>query len=210
LLVNLGEIAKAVLEATLGRLVGHPKDHATEKADPNKATIQAPEFDITQYAKKLGVAIGVLIPGLLGVLKAAKVEISTPVMVGALGVTAAAMIGISLAVAADILGRVYADRSVKWSGAASNGGGGVPSSSMTVWLSGETEACPVVTIDRSNGQTSYLVLKGSTSKKTVDGKDVEVYDGKPTWVEESEVTACSMLEPSAPPPKAVADGGDGA
>jgi hypothetical protein len=192
----------------LKSVVGQPANHEADKKDPKKATVQAPEFDITQYAKKLGVVVGVLFPAILGVLKAANVDISTPVMLAALGVTAAALIGVSLASAADILGRVYADRSSKWAAAAGTG----PSSNslMTVWLSGEEEGRPVITIDRGESGTSYLVLRGSTSKKTVGGEEVEVYDEKPSWVDESKIIAMAVSQPSAPAAKAVASGSDGA
>lgn len=190
-------------------IVGQPADHTKDKEDPKKATVQAPEFDITQYAKKLGVAIGVLVPAILGALKLAKVDVSTPIMIATLGVTAAALIGVSLAVAADILGRVYADRSSRWGSAAAATG---PSSSplMTVWLSGEDEGRPVIAIERNESGTSYLVLGGSTSKKTVGSDEVEVYDEKPTWVEESRITATAVSQPSAAAAKAVATGSNGA
>lgn len=193
------------LTELLKSIVGQPADHDKDKEDPKKATVQAPEFDITQYAKKLGVAIGVLVPAILGVLKLAKVDVSTPIMIATLGVTAAALIGVSLAVAADILGRVYADRSSKWGSAAAATG---PSSSplMTVWLSGEDKGCPVVAIERSESGTSYLILSGSTSKKTVGNEEVEAYDEKPSWVAESKITAAAVSQPSAAAAKAVSAG----
>lgn len=193
----------------LQSIVGQPANHEKDKEDPKKATVQAPEFDITQYAKKLGLAVGVFFPALLGVLKIAKVDISPAIMIAMFAVTAAALIGISLAVAADILGRVYADRSSRW-GAAAVPGSSSSSSLMTVWLSGEDEGCPVIAIERGESGTSYLVLRGSTSKKSVGNGEVEVYDEKPTWVKESEVTASAVSQPSAAAAKAVAAGGNGA
>lgn len=195
------------LAELLKSIVGQPTDHEKDKADPKKATVQTPEFDITQYAKKLGVAVGVLVPAILGVLKLAKVDVSTPIMIATLGVTAAALIGVSLAVAADILGRVYADRSSKWASAGAAAG---PASGplMTVWLSGEDEGCPVVAIERGENGTSYLVLRGSTSKKKVGNEEVEVYDEKPSWVEESKITATAVSQPSAATAKAVPAGGN--
>lgn len=180
------------LAELLKSIVGQPVEHEKEKEDPKKATVQAPEFDITQYAKKLGVAVGVFIPAVLGVLKAAQVDISTPIMIATLGVTAAALLGVSLAVAADILGRVYADRSSKWGPAATATTGTASSSLMTVWLRGEDQGCPVVAVNRGESGTSYLVLRGSTSKKTVGSEEIEVYDEKPTWVEESQIVATSV------------------
>ena len=193
----------------LKSIVGEPANHEKDKEDPKKATVQAPEFDITQYAKKLGLAVGVLFPALLGVLKVAKVDVNPAIMIAMFGVTAAALIGISLAAAADILGRVYADRSSRW-GSAAAVSGSASSPLMTVWLSGEDEGRPVIAIERGESGTSYLVLRGSTSKKSVGDEEIEVYDEKPTWVKESEVTAAAVAQPSAPPAKAVAGGGHGA
>jgi hypothetical protein len=193
----------------LKSIVGQPVNHEADKKDPKKATVQAPEFDITQYAKKLGVVVGVLFPAVLGVLKAAKVEVSTSITIATLGVTAAALIGVSLAAAADILGRVYADRSSRW-GSAAAGAGPSSNSLMTVWLREEEEGCPVLKVDRGESGTSYLVLRGSTSKKTVGDEEIEVYDEKPAWVDESKITAAAVSQSSTAAAKAVAGGSNGA
>jgi hypothetical protein len=232
-MLRLGAIRRrdmSELLKLLKSMVGQPAEHEQDKKDPGKALIQAPEFDITQYAKKLGVVVGVLVPAVLGALKAANVDVSTPIMIATLGVTAAALLGVSFVVAADILGRVYADRSAKWSlgsdaasgatagrpGAAAGGHAGAagapggPEALMTVWVSGGTEACPVIAIERGESETSYLILQGSTSRKQLGGREVEVYDGRPTWIEESEIAACAVAPPSAATAEAVAGRRDGA
>ena len=72
--------------------------------------MDAPEFDLTQVAKKLALSIPVLAVALVGALKALGVKDATdPVfVVAALGVTAAGVLALGLVAAADVLGRSYA------------------------------------------------------------------------------------------------------
>jgi len=178
----------------LGRLLGTPPDHEAKKADPSKATVQAPEFDLTQYAKKLTVVVGVLFPAVLAALKTAKVDLSDGILIAALAVTGAALVGVCLVMAADLGARAYADRSSRWSaqaaGPMTSALGRAPI--MTVWMRGESEPSSVIAVDRDSAGTAYLVLRGSTSKKSVDGHEIEAYDDGPEWVSASEVTACSV------------------
>ncbi len=184
----------STLYTLLGRLLGTPSHHEEEKADPSKATVHAPEFDLTQYAKKLAAVVGVLFPAVLAALKAANVDLSDGILIAALAVTGAALIGVCLVMAADLGARAYADRSSRWSAQPASPPAGALGRTplMTVWMRGETEALPVLAVDRDSAGTAYLVLRGSTSKKTVDGHEVEAYDDGPEWVSASEVTACSV------------------
>lgn len=46
-------------------LFGTPQNHDQDKQDKAVAPVQAPEFDVTQYAKKLAIVIGVLAPAII-------------------------------------------------------------------------------------------------------------------------------------------------
>jgi hypothetical protein len=178
------------------RLVGTPKEQV-DKNDKEKAPVQAPEFDITQYAKKLGVVVGVLFPVVLGALKAAKVGITPGIVEASLGVTAAGLLGVALASAADILGRVYAHRSVCWAPSKPDGTTSQlgPSGLLgTVWLTANDGPHPVLAIERDGHQTLYLILRGSTSSKKVAGKEIDVYDSGPTWISQDQVIAFAAGE----------------
>jgi hypothetical protein len=179
----------------LGPLVGNPSKRDEDKQDPTKAPITAPEFDITQYAKRLAVVIGVLFPAILGVLRAAHIKIDEGVIIAALGVTAASLLGACFVMASDILGRAYADRSQRWTPAPplreyaeSKGRAAL----MTVWLHDQPEPCPVIAIIPAPGnQARYLILHGTTSTKTQNGRQITVYDDPPRWVNDSDIVACT-------------------
>jgi hypothetical protein len=47
-------------------------------------------------------------------------------------------------------------------------------------------------VDRDKADTVYLVLRGSTSKKGIEGQEIVAYDDAPDWVPASEVTAPSL------------------
>lgn len=72
--------------------------------------VDAPEFYLTQVAKKLALTIPVFAAAVVGVLKFLGVEDATdPVyVVAALGVTAAGILALGIVAAADIIGRSYA------------------------------------------------------------------------------------------------------
>jgi hypothetical protein len=182
-----------ILGRLLGPIVGAPPEREQDKADPAKAPVQAPEFDITQYAKKLGIVIGVTFPAVLAVLKAAGVDLSDGIVIAGLGVTAGALLGACLVMAADLVARAYAERSSRLAPKSEDAAGASGGSAlMTVWLRGETAPCPVVAVDRESAETNYLVLRGSTSKKDADGHEMVAYDDGPEWVSASEVTACAV------------------
>jgi hypothetical protein len=183
-----------ILGKLLGPIVGAPAGREDEKKDAAKAPIQAPEFDLTQYAKKLAIVVGVIFPAVLAALKAADVNVTDGIVIGGLGVTAAALIGACLVMAADLSARAYSDRSTRWTAGTSGKSAAVVDRSplMTVWLRGETEPCPVVAVDRDKAGTAYLVLRGSTSKKETDAQEIVAYDDAPEWVPASDVTASSL------------------
>jgi hypothetical protein len=184
-----------ILGKLLGPIVGAPAGREEEKGDAEKAPIQAPEFDLTQYAKKLAIVVGVIFPAVLAALKAADVNVTDGIVIGSLGVTAAALIGACLVMAADLAARAYSDRSTRWTTGDSGKTATVLDRSpalMTVWLRGETAPCPVVAVDRDKADTAYLVLRGSTSKKGIEGHEIVAYDDAPEWVPASEVTASSL------------------
>jgi hypothetical protein len=176
------------------KLFGVPPQHKKEKEDHEVVT--APEFDITQYAKKLGIAIGVLVPVIAAALKAWK-GAPTAAVVGALGVTAAALLSIALVSAVDIAARAF----LSGEGSAQNKDesddeDAAPTeviaapAGMQVWLKEGDRPHPVSALS-SDGKkvTAYLVATGSTQERTVDGKPVKAIDGTVKWCDAGEVQA---------------------
>lgn len=83
-------------------LFGAPK--AT--GDVGDEVVTAREFDVTQYAKKMAVLIGVLAPAIVGGLKVIWGKDVTPAMVvAALAVTGIAILSASIVMAADMVAR---------------------------------------------------------------------------------------------------------
>lgn len=170
----------------ISNLLGTPKEHDREKEDHE--VVKTPEFDITQYAKKLGVTIGIIVTGVVAALKAAGVEeVTQPaVLVGVLGVVAAALVGASVVMAVDVASRAYLTGEGSAKGADSSDSSDpelfpAPPGTM-VWLEGHDEPHPVLAI-RGDGATasSYLVAAGSKVELTVGGKSVTAIDGSPKW-----------------------------
>ncbi len=100
-------------------------------ADPPQEgrLVEAPEFDLTQVAKKLALAIPVFATAIVGGLKALGVEKATDpaYVIAALGVTAAGLLALGIVAAADIVGRAYVEASKRLADATSTPGVAEPS-----------------------------------------------------------------------------------
>lgn len=177
----------------IGNLFGTPPDHKEEKKE-NKI-VEAPEFDVTQYAKKLALVLGVLAPAIAGTLKALKVEhVSSGMVIGAFGVTAAALLGVSLVMAVDVAARAYltigqAGTATK-KDAGPNGEIVAAAEGTMVWLKGDDEPHPLLAISGDGTESSsYLVAAGPTIKRSGGGEKMAAVDGPPEWHPASEVRA---------------------
>jgi hypothetical protein len=174
-------------------LFGTPPDHKEEKKEHE--IVEAPEFDVTQYAKKLAVVLGVLAPAIVGLLKVLNVKVATaPIAIGALGVTAAALIGVSLVMAVDIAARAYLTVGKAKEEAAKDSqptGELVTAAPGTmVWLEGDNEPHPLLAISGDGtDSSSYLVATGPTIERSGGGKDMSAVDGPPAWHPASDVRA---------------------
>lgn len=179
--------------SAIGKLFGTPPDHKEEKKDHE--IVKAPEFDVTQYAKKLALVLGVLAPALAGVLKALQIEhVSSGMVIGAFGVTAAALLGVSLVMAVDIGARAYLtigegkDEAAKDDPAKGELVAAVPGT--MIWLEGDEEPHPLLAISGDGSEaSSYLVAAGSTIERRGGGKDIAAVDGPPEWHPASAVRA---------------------
>lgn len=178
------------------KIFGTPPKHQEEKKEHE--VVETPEFDITQYAKKLGLAIGVLVPAIVGGLEAFnKLKVPTPVIVGALGVTAAALLGIAFVSAVDIAARAFlSGEGSAPKKAANSDDKSVPTEpipvpkGMQVWLKEGGGPYPVVAIDSAGGKAgSYLVATGSVHDREVAGKEVKAVDGTLKWYSDDKVQA---------------------
>lgn len=188
----------------IGNLLGTPKEHKKEKSEHGVVT--TPEFDITQYAKKLGVSIGVIAGATASALKLFKVEqVTSGMVIAAFGVTAAALLGVSLVMAVDLAARAF----LTGSGAARKGGrsgkgkedGGdgrpPPGSDLVaappgtlVWLDGSEEPRPVLAISDSGGKApSFLVATGPLVKRPPDEGGMRAIEGTPRWLPADQIRA---------------------
>jgi hypothetical protein len=178
----------------ISKLFGTPKNHKQEKEEHK--VVETPEFDITQYAKKLGVVIGVLTPAIAGGLKAFK-DVPPAVIVGSLGVTAAALLGIAFVSAADIAARAFlsGEGSAQKQDDDADEEPGSPEvipapAGMQVWLKEGDGPHPVSAMS-SDGKkvTSYLVATGASQERVVDGTAVKAVDGTVKWCDAADVQA---------------------
>lgn len=180
-------------------IFGTPKGHKAAKQSDD-AIVKAPEFDVTQYAKKLAVVIGVIAPATAGALKLLKVNQITPgIAAAALGVTAAALLAASLVMAVDIAARAYLTRGQPATGGGGDDGGGSPKQDTAIiatakgsvaWLEGSEEPRPILAIrTERDGTNSYLLAAGSTVERTRNGKPVKAIDGAAKWHAEADVRA---------------------
>jgi hypothetical protein len=184
--------------SAIGKLFGTPPDHKEEKKEHE--IVEAPEFDVTQYAKKLALVLGVLAPAIAGVLKALKVEhVSSGMVIGAFGVTAAALLGVSLVMAVDIGARAYltigkaegeAGKGDAAKGGAAKGDLVAAVPGTMIWLEGDDDPHPLLAISGDGTEaSSYLVAAGSTIERRGGGKDMAAVDGPPEWHPASAVRA---------------------
>ncbi|HEY0392178.1 MAG TPA: hypothetical protein VGC63_10735 [Solirubrobacterales bacterium] len=187
----------------VGKLFGTPPDHKEEKKEHE--IVKAPEFDVTQYAKKLAVVIGVLAPAIAGTLKALKIEhVSSGMVIGAFGVTAAALLGVSLVMAVDVAARAYltvgkpvdkeADKTTDEDGKSKGEIAAAPPGT-SVWLEGDDEPHPLLAIaGDGSDSSSYLIASGPTIERRGGGKDVTAIDGSAKWHPASDVRAIRPRE----------------
>jgi hypothetical protein len=175
-------------------MFGTPPDHATEKNEHKVVT--APEFDVTQYAKKLALVLGVLAPALAGVLKALKIEhVSSGMVIGAFGVTAAALLGVSVVMAVDIAARAYLtvgeagkEEAAKDAGSKVELVGVEPGT--VVWLKDDDEPHPVLAIASDGASSnSYLVAAGPTIERQRGNQETHAVDGAPEWHSSDKIRA---------------------
>jgi hypothetical protein len=180
----------------VSKLFGTPPEHALEKRDHEVVTL--PEFDITQYSKKLGVSTGGIIGIGAAALKVFEVEqVTSPMVVAALGVTAAAVLGVSLVMAVDLASRAYLTAKVP---AEKEGEEGEEESSSEgpeavamppgtmAWLQGDERPHPVLAIAADGKSTSYLVASGATVDRG-GTQSQKAIDGVPKWESAERVQA---------------------
>ena len=201
------------LMGVVGGLFGTPKKHEDEKE--KLEVVQAPEFDITQYAKKLAVVVGVIAPAAVGAMKLFNVKEVTPgIVIGAFGLTAAALLGVSLVMAVDLASRSYLagvgqQRKAREREEGKNkddpdkggsGDDGPPGGSklieaprgMVVWLADDPDPHPVLALAGDGAKaSSYLIASGSTATRAHGMKAI---DGAPKWHPASEITAVSAAK----------------
>jgi hypothetical protein len=185
----------------LNRLVGTPQESAEEKKAGE--VVKTPEFDITQYAKKLAVSIGVLLAAAIAALQKAEVkEFTDPaVLVGALGLVAAGLLGMCLVMAVDIASRAY----LSGEGSAQKKAEEkeeeekekAPASQVIpmppgalVWMKDDDRPLPLLAVAGSGtGSSSYLVASGEVAKAGRDGEEQDAIKGAPKWEAEEKVAA---------------------
>ena len=202
----------------IGSLVGSPKKHQEEKE--KLEVVQAPEFDITQYAKKLAVVVGVIGPAAVGAMKLFDVKQATPgIVIGAFGLTAAALLGVSLVMAVDLAARSYlvgvgAQRRAREREERKRGEGHrkkagpdgdpehpdrpagadliEPPRGMVVWLADDPDPHPVLALAGDGAKTSsYLVASGSTASRS---RGMKAIDGAPRWHRAEDIVAVSAAK----------------
>jgi hypothetical protein len=168
----------------LDGLVGTPPNHEREKVEHE--VVKAPEFDITQYAKKLGLAVAAFSPAIVAALKSFGVhDISTPIVIASLGLTAVALLSASLVMAVDLAARAYltrrgpvAEESPASTGSKRMGAITPAPKGLLVWLEGEEEPRPVLGLrEEGDGSNSYLVAEGAVVARSQGGKQIEAIDG---------------------------------
>jgi hypothetical protein len=178
----------------IGDLFGTPKEHEKEKA--KNEVVKVPEFDITQYAKKLGVVITSLAVVGAAALKGFDVKQTEGMVIAVFGVIAAALLGTSLVMAIDLGSRAYltasgAAEKAKEDDEGKDGSGDPPlgselvtaSPGTVVWIEDSDEPHPLLAIATADGKAgSYLVATGSKVSRSQAGKDVDAIGGSPKWI----------------------------
>jgi hypothetical protein len=177
------------------KIFGVPENHEADKTS-DKATVDAPEFDVTQYAKKLAVIVGVVFPAAIAVAKAANVDITPSIVVAGFVVTATSLLAVSIVMAVVVGARAYVTAHASKpaydaSAQASSTSETTPAPpGMKVWLIVHDDPFVVLAIGRAGDSISYLVAGGARSQRPVTGQaaGIQAYDA-PTWTSKDEVTA---------------------
>jgi hypothetical protein len=185
----------------IGNLFGTPKEHEKEKVEHE--VVKTPEFDITQYAKKLAVVITTLAVAGAAALKGFDVGQTEGMVIAIFGVIAAAMLGVSVVMAVDLASRAYlagsgaAEKTAK-DDASESGEGGAPSGSelataspgTIVWLEDDDEPHPLLAVATADGKaSSYLVAAGSKVSRSRGSEDVDAIGGAPKWLSADAIKA---------------------
>lgn len=173
----------------VGDLLGTPKEHEKEKVE--NEVVKVPEFDITQYAKKLAVAIPVIaVAGAAIVDQFDGIEQTESIVIAVIGLVAISLLGLCLVMAVDLAARAYltasgagskAEGKEKTEKAAAADVVALPTGSM-VWLEGHEGPYPLLAIARDGEEaSSYLVASGSTVERNHGSKVLKAIDGAPKW-----------------------------
>lgn len=185
------------------KIFGTPKNRETEKENE---VVKAPEFDLTQYAKKLAVMVPVVAGAVAGALKLFGVEkIDSAMVAGGLAVTAAALLGASLVMAIDLASRAYlagggsskeGDGTSEASVDASPDGNIIPAPPGTVvWLDEDNDPHPVLALSGDGGKTSAYLVAGGEPIDRFDGeRKVLAINGAPQWHPAEDVRAVKSSE----------------
>jgi hypothetical protein len=173
----------------IGDLFGVPKEHEKEKAEHE--VVKTPEFDITQYAKKLALVIPILVGAIVAALdKFTKVQQTEGIVISVIGLVAVAMLGASLVMAVDLASRAY----LTGTGAAEKDedkkkSGDPPPSEIVaaqpgtvVWLEDDDQPHPLLAIATDDDKaSSYLVAAGTKVSRSRGDERVDAVDGSPQW-----------------------------
>lgn len=185
----------------IGNLFGTPKEHEKEKVEHE--VVKTPEFDITQYAKKLAVVTTTLAVAGAAALKGFDVSQTEGMVIAIFGVIAAAMLGVSVVMAVDLASRAYlagagaAEKAAKDGTGESGEGDPPPGSELAtaspgtiVWLEDDDEPHPLLAIATADGKASfYLVAAGSKVSRSRGSEDVDAIGGTPKWLSADAIKA---------------------
>jgi len=181
----------------IGRLFGTPTEHKDEKKEAE--VVKAPEFDITQYAKKLALGIPVFVGGTVAALdEFTEIEQTEALAIAAIGLTAIALLAVSLVMAVDLAARAYlagqGSAAKKEEEKEEKGGEKrsdlIPAPAGTkAWVEGSEGPHPVLVIATDGEEaTSYLVASGEQVER---GAGTKAIDGAPKWYPAEKIRAIS-------------------
>jgi hypothetical protein len=172
---------------TLGRVVGTPQ---AAPGDTGTEVVEAKEFDITQYAKKLTLATGAFATAVVAALDAFEVhDVTEPMVIAGLAVIAVCLFSASIVMAVDMIARAIVtngDKSEADDDASDNHEIGSVQSGLEVRLEGSTETRPVLAMRSQDGSAdAFLVPAGTRSS----GSGPPTFEGPVRWVPAGEVRA---------------------
>jgi len=182
----------------IGSVFGVPKNREEEKKNE---VVKLPEFDITQYGKKLGLIVGSIVTATFTAMEVLKVKnVTEGMVIASLGVAAAALLGVCLLMAVDLAARAF----ITASGAASKSDAEDPPSDSemvavppgtVVWLADGDEPHPLLAIATNRGEaSSYLLAAGAKVSRTRGGASIDAIGGTPKWHAADEVRAVKPAE----------------